>query len=440
MISLRRQLLVTVIAVSAIATTLSGTLAFIRARDEANALFDYQLQQLALALSDRPLGGNLPRLGGVAGFDFVIQVWDRFGIRRYYSHPHRVLPDRAQLGFATVPTSEGNWRVFSLARPDQVIQVAQPVRVRQRLALAAALRTVAPLLWVLPLLLLASWWVIGRGLKPLARLATEVGERNPEALTPIPLSHTPEEARPLVGALNSLLDRLATALDRQRAFTADAAHELRTPLTALKLQLQWLERADSDAERRAALAELAAGHARVMHVLEQLLTLARSEGAPIAHHPVDLVRLAGDVLATHAPLAESRGIDLGLDAPASMTTVVGDPAALRSLVGNLVANALRHAPDGGQVDVRLAENGGQVTLEVADTGPGIAEAERERVFDRFYRAADAGEGGSGLGLAIVQAVATRHGAVIDLGQADLGGLSVRVRFPPYPTPALVQGD
>ncbi|GAA5783867.1 sensor histidine kinase [Chitiniphilus shinanonensis] len=429
MISLRRQLLVTVLAVSVVATALSGTLAFVRARDEANALFDYQLRQLALALSDRPFGAEVPRLGGVAGFDFVIQVWDRFGVRRYYSHPHRVLPDRAQLGFATVPTSEGNWRVFSLARPDQVIQVAQPLRVRQRLALAAAWRTVAPVLWVLPLLLLAAWWVIGRGLRPLDRLASEVGQRNPEALAPIPLSHTPEEAQPLVAALNALLDRLAAALDRQRAFTADAAHELRTPLTALKLQLQWLEHADSDAERRTALTELAAGHARVMHVLEQLLTLARSEGAPIAHQPVDLARLAGDVLATQAPLAEARAIDLGLDAAPDGATVTGDAAALRSLVGNLVANALRHAPRQGRVDVRVTAERDGVLLEVADNGPGIAEAERERVFDRFYRAADAGEGGSGLGLAIVQAVAQRHGATIVLDGADLGGLSVRVRFP-----------
>ena len=261
-------------------------------------------------------------------------------------------------------------------------------------------------------------------------------------LRPLNEAGLPTEVAPLVHALNGLLDRLDRALDAQRAFIADAAHELRTPLTAVHLQAQLAERATTDAERSAALAELRAGLERATRLVEQLLTLAREEPGvserPFA--PVNVTEVAREVLAEYAPIAAARGVDLGLAqgsaAAASDALVDGDANALRTLVSNLVDNAVRHTPAGGRVDVAAQRDGADGLLTVRDSGPGIPASERERVFDRFYRVpgeAAAGVTGSGLGLAIVKRIADRHGATVSLGPGLTGpggeGLGVTVRLP-----------
>jgi two-component system OmpR family sensor kinase len=251
----------------------------------------------------------------------------------------------------------------------------------------------------------------------------------------------------LVHALNGLLARLNRALGAQRAFIADAAHELRSPLTAVHLQAQLAERAASDAERAAALAELRAGLERATHLVEQLLTLAREEPGvserPFA--PVNLDELARHVIAEYAPIAAARHVDLGMvdrNGPDSDAVISGDAAGLRALLSNLVDNAVRYTPAGGRVDVALRREQGDAVLSVRDSGPGIPESERARVFDRFYRLPEAGAAGiagSGLGLAIVKRVAERHDAAValgpGLGQPGGEGLGVTVRLPMDRAPA-----
>jgi signal transduction histidine kinase len=240
---------------------------------------------------------------------------------------------------------------------------------------------------------------------------------------------------PLVAALNALLQRLALSLDTQRAFVADAAHELRSPLTALKLQVQLLQRAADEAARAEATGALAAGIERAARLVEQLLALARSEpGAPPATpQTLDLSELVRAAIADTLPQARVRGTEFELfaDAPVSVT---GDRAALTALVRNLADNAVRYAPPGARVELRVGLEDGQPTLRVDDAGPGIPPAERERVFDRFYRrntggGDSGGDTGSGLGLAIVRSVAVLHGAQVTLADSILGGLQVRVQFP-----------
>jgi two-component system OmpR family sensor kinase len=377
----------------------------------------------------------------------VVQVWDRDGIQVYLSQPHEPLPRDGQPGFSTVRTATGEWRVFSTRAGDQIVQVAQPMRVRRELAASMALRTIVPLLAVVPFLVLFVWFGIARGLSPLERVAVALAERSPVALRPLNEVGLPNEVAPLVRALNALLDRLDHALDAQRAFIADAAHELRTPLTAVHLQAQLAERATTDAERGAALAELRAGLERATRLVEQLLTLAREEPG-VNERPfvtIDLTELARQVLADYATIAAARGVDLGLaeaTAAADDASVDGDPDALRTLASNLVDNAVRHTPAGERVDVSTQRDGGDVLLTVRDSGPGIPESERERVFDRFYRVP--GESatfatGSGLGLAIVKRIAERHGASITLGPGITGprgeGLGVTVRLPAAPRTA-----
>lgn len=425
--SIRRHLLLALLGAMAAVMLFGAWATYMTAREEANAIFDYHLKQIALSLRDQTFQGTVV---GDENFDFVIRVWNNEGLTVYYSRPHQSLPDLAQLGYSTEETPEGAWRIFAIQYDGETIAVAQPVRVRSQLAADAALRTLKPFLVLLPVLGILIWVLVDRGLKPLTRLAGSVGARTPDALDPLPEGEVPEEARPLVQALNDLLARLQNALAAQRAFIADAAHELRTPLTALQLQVQLVERATADADRAAAIGDLKRGLQRAVHAVQQLLTLARQEpgAAQRPFAPVHLADIARQAVADHAPLAEAKGIDLGVATADEAVVVEGDTEALRILFANLIGNAVRYTPTGGRVDVGVIAADGHARVEVADNGPGIPPAERERVFDRFYRRGGEDEGGSGLGLAIVRTIAERHCAKVCLDDAPGGGLLARVDF------------
>jgi two-component system OmpR family sensor kinase/two-component system sensor histidine kinase QseC len=317
-----------------------------------------------------------------------------------------------------------------VATPQRVIQVAQPLAIRGRLAADAAWRSVLPLLLIAPFMAAAAWWLTALALRPLQRVAADVRRRDEQSLEPLPAAGLPDEVAPLVSALNALLQRLGQSLDTQRAFVADAAHELRSPLTALKLQLQLLKRADGAAERGAAIDTLAAGIERAARLVEQLLALARTEpGAPAAApQRLDLSELVREAVADTVPLALARAtvIELSADAP---VWIDGDRAALAALVRNLADNAVRYSPPGARVELRVWADDGAAFLQVDDAGAGIPPAERERVFDRFYRRNPGDEAGTGLGLSIVRGVAQRHGATVKLDDSPLGGLRVGLRLP-----------
>jgi two-component system OmpR family sensor kinase len=357
-----------------------------------------------------------------------------------------VLPQVTTLGFSTVATTEGRWRVFGVQALTRVIQVAQPMSVREQRAAELALQTLKPFALLLPVLALLIWFAVGHALEPLQRLTALVKARRVSALDSLPDAALPDEVQPLVTALNDLLGRLRNALERERAFMADAAHELRTPLTALHLQMGMLARASGESERAAAMGTLSAGVQRTIRLVEQLLALARQEPrADGRRAPVRLDDLARESVAELVSLADAGHIDLGVEA-AQPATVQGDADALRTLLRNLVDNAVRYTPAGGRVDVTVAAPPAPGTtpasatappaaasgarLTVSDTGPGIPPEERERVFDRFYRRAGTEPPGSGLGLAIVKTIAQAHGATVTLADGPEGkGLTVTVSFP-----------
>jgi len=445
--SLRARLLGSLLAGVLLIGAAGGWVVYRNALAEADAFFDYHLRQTALILRDEPveylLAPQLPPTD--ASYDFVVQVWSLDGVRVYLSRPHAVLPDITTLGFSTVLTPEGRWRVFGVQAVTRVIQVAQPLSVRERRAAELALQTLKPFALLLPVLALLIWVAVGLALEPLQRLTAQVKARRVDALDALPGEHLPDEVQPLVSALNELLGRLRAALERERAFMADAAHELRTPLTALHLQMGMLARAGSEAEREAAMSTLAAGVQRAIHLAEQMLMLARQEPrADSPRVPVRLDELAREIVAELVPLADAGRIDLGV-AAAQPATVAGDADALRTLLRNLVDNAVRYTPPGGRVDVSVtgplatatpesgnaAADTGGARLTVTDDGPGIPPAERARVFDRFHRSPGTRPSGSGLGLAIVRTIAEAHGATVRLGEGPEGkGLSVTVSFPP----------
>jgi signal transduction histidine kinase len=429
--SIRARLLVALIILVALISLLAAGVTYRRVLSETSTLFDYQLRQMALSLrSQISLAPRIEVPPDQGDTDFVVQIWDVFGARTYVSRPGLPMINQTVLGYADLNLRGQPWRAYGLQTADGVIQIAQPLQVRQALARAAAARVVIPLILLLPIMVAAVAWIVRRGLLPLRFVAAEVQRRDARTLAPLGTNNLPREVEPLVSELNRLLERLQRAFSAQRAFISDAAHELRSPLTALRLQLQLLDRAPDETERFEARARLGAAVERAIHLVEQLLALARSEPqeAPMDLENVDLSAAAAEGIKDTHDLALARNIDLGLDATPGLF-IRGNREALRTLVRNLVDNAVRYTPPGGTVQVRCRSVAPDAVLEVSDTGPGIAAADRERVFDRFYRRAAAQEGGTGLGLAIVKAIAERHGARIDLGEAAGGGLHVSVRFP-----------
>jgi two-component system, OmpR family, sensor kinase len=451
--SLRARLLAWLLGGVLLVGLAGGFVVYRNALAEADAFFDYHLRQTALLLRDEPVEYlGLPAIpSNNAAYDFVVQVWTLDGELVYESRPHASLPNFTTIGFSTVNTTSGRWRVFGTESLTKVVQIAQPMSVRQQQAVQLAVRTLTPFALQVPVLALIIWLAVGQALQPLQRVAKAVKARRVNALEPLSDEQLPDEVRPLVGSLNDLLGRLTAALERERAFMADAAHELRTPLTALHLQLGALARAATEGERAQAMGKLSEGVQRTIRLAEQMLALARQEprAEPVrARFALD--ELAREVVAELVPLADSRRIDLGMSEGESVL-VRGDRDAVATLVRNLVDNAVRYTPEGGRVDVaveRTAETPARAVLRVLDTGPGIEPGERERVFDRFYRRAGNREPGSGLGLAIVKAIAATHGATVELGpgappmgpgegpREDRGasgpGLAVTVSFPAEP--------
>ena len=434
--SLRARLLAWLLGGLLIVGVGGGLAVYRNALTETEAFFDYHLKETALFLRDQPVQYVFPPPvpSNTAAYDFFVQIWTIDGEHIYTTpRPGVVLPNFTTIGFSTVNTSSGQWRVYGTESPTKVVEVAQPMSVRRRQAAQLALRTLTPFALLVPVLGFIVWFAVGHALQPLQRLAKAVKARRVNALEPLSDEKLPDEVRPLVSSLNDLLVRLTAALDRERAFMADAAHELRTPLTALHLQLGALARAATEAERSEAMGKLSQGVQRAIRLVEQMLALARQEPrAEPARTRIALDELGREIVAELVPLADARRIDLGVS-DAQPVFVRGERDAVATLVRNLVDNAVRYTPAGGRVDVsveRSAATRAQALIRVVDNGPGIAREERERVFDRFYRRPGAPVPGSGLGLAIVKAIAVAHGATVELGEGAEGhGLAVTVAFP-----------
>lgn len=431
--SLRGRLLWFLLVAISIAAVAQATIAYRTALNDADQIFDYHMQQMALSLrSSAPLSNMDAARAGIDAAaennDLVVQVWTPDGVQIFRTVSRAQLPQRAVLGFSNVAANGTTYRIFSVQTSSQTVQVAQDMAVRRNMAGNLALRTVGPIAVMMPILMLVVWWVVSGSLEPVARVRSQVAARQADDLSPVSEAGLPDEVRPLVHELNLLFGRVRTAFEAQQHFVADAAHELRTPLAALKLQALSLERADSAEARQVAIGRLTAGIERSTRLVEQLLVLARQEASAAGDsklQPVALAELARRTVGDLVGAAQNKGIDLGLQ-HADEVSVEGQADALMILMRNLVENAIKYSPAGGTVDV--AVRGASMIVE--DSGPGIPAEERERVFDRFYRIAGSEASGSGLGLAIIRAIAERHGATLTLGQSErLGGLSAVVAFP-----------
>ena len=335
-------------------------------------------------------------------------------------------------GYHRVAQNGHQWRLFILRdRQNQhLILAAEREDVRGELVQKIALRSLLPDLIGLPLLALLVWLAIGWGLRPLQRMAESIKGRAPDSLAPLVFGPLPHELEPMGAAINRLLLQVNQLLDQEKRFIADAAHELRTPLAVLRIHAQNALEAPDPEDRREALRQLGTGVDRATRVVAQLLTLARLDPdvVQLAMRPINLLDYLRNDLAELTPLALERHQELSLEADeAADYRLLADGPSLGTLLQNLVGNAVQYTPDGGRIRVQLQAQADAIVLRVQDSGPGVDEAQREKLFERFYRL---GEGqGAGLGLSIVRRVVELHRGTIALGESPLGGLEVCVRLP-----------
>jgi two-component system OmpR family sensor kinase len=417
---------------------IAGITSFVSVFSEANEMQDAQLRELAHLISRY----HLPVAQIQAMQETAHQHGDsRFVIQELPSRDsapadperealavHHDMPD----GIQNIISHGDMWRIFvSTPASGPRFAIGQKTDARNDIAQASALSTILPFAILIPTLLILINIAIRRMFAPVRRLAAEVNVRTEHNLQPLDSRGIPSEVLPFVDAINRLLTRAGESLAQQRRFVADAAHELRSPLTALSLQAELLDGASMSERARERLATLRKGLERARALLGQMLSLARAQEPDSASAGrVSVQQVFRDVLEGTMPLADRKHIDIGVTSDVD-ATVLASEKDLKSLVRNLVENAVRYTPEQGRVDLSTRVDAMHVYLEIEDSGPGIPHSERARVFDPFYRIPGSADEGSGLGLSIVKTIADRYQATVTLGaRADAGqGLRVTVAFP-----------
>jgi two-component system sensor histidine kinase QseC len=443
-LSLQGRLLMLVLAVVVGFWLVTAVLTWFDARHELGELLDGHLAQAAALLVvqqaqdvvDDNLGVDAPTLHRYAP-KVAFQVFHegRLALRSANAptEPMGTRHKSFRPGFETVQIGGTAWRVFAADGGERGMQVYVGEQMSSRSSILwAVLRSMLwPMAAALPLLALAIWWAVYRGVEPMRQLGHALAKRQPQALDPIAIQGAPSEMAPMVNALNGLFERIGALLELERRFTADAAHELRTPIAAIRVQAQVALGEADDAQRRHALQSTLEGCDRATRLVEQLLSLSRLEAvAAPAMAAVDLSALTQRVVAELAPKAIGKHQTLEFDA-SQPCFIPGNEMLLAVLARNLVDNSVRYSPPSARVKVAVRRQHGRVVLSIEDSGPGLDVADRERLGERFFRALGSSESGSGLGWSIVRRIAAVHRLDLEVEtSAELGGLAVRVLSQP----------
>ncbi|MDD5323960.1 MAG: ATP-binding protein [Polaromonas sp.] len=438
--SLQGQLLTLVLAAVVGVWLATAVLTWFDARQELDELLDSHLAQAAALLvvqqahdvGDDEHGIDAPTLHRYAP-KVAFQVFHegRLALRSANapSAPMVEVGKHFKTGFKTVQIEGDAWRVFATAGAERDVQVyvGERTSLRSSILWAVLHSMLWPMAVALPLLALAVWWAVYRGVAPIRRLGRTLAGRQALALQPVSLDGAPSEMAPMVTALNGLFERIGTLLESERRFTADAAHELRTPIAAIRMQAQVALGEADDTLRRHALQGTLDGCDRATRLVEQLLTLSRLEADAVPDMAaVDLSALTRQVVGEVAPKALGKNQTLEFEA-IEPCSIPGNETLLAVLVRNLVDNAVRYSPPSAQIKVAVQRESGFIVLSVEDSGPGLADPERQRLGERFFRVPGSPESGSGLGWSIVRRIAAAHRLELQIvGSTELGGLKVRV--------------
>jgi two-component system sensor histidine kinase QseC len=449
--SIGRRLLLYLFGLLLLAWLLIASASYLSARTEIQELLDAHLAQSARVLStlithemaeigtareaSQSILLDMQEPGHLYESKLAFEVHDLQGVSLFRTANFPRLQPVLSPGFFDHTIGERRWRLYYnvIERAGFGVTVAQDYHIRDEMLRDIMLQMLWPLLLVLPALFVFSWLAASHGLGPLKLLVRQVEARNPSNLEPISLHDVPAEIRPVISSLNDLLARLAKALDNERRFTSDAAHELRTPLAGIKAQAQVALRTREPADKDAALQQLVVGIDRMVHLVRQMLMLARLDPDVSRRRfvPLDLAGILQDVAADLAPRAIEKQIDLSIGPCDASCRVLGQQEAVSVLIRNLLDNAIRYTPQQGWVRVELEDTERGPLLRITDSGPGIAQQHQDRIFDRFYRGLGTGQTGSGLGLSIVQRVARLHGARLhfETGRGHGRGVLAEVSFP-----------
>lgn len=451
--TLRHQLLISLLAPIVLVTLISAVVTYYYAFNFATLAYDYALFDSArdisrqTRVSDGGLHVDLPSAAlDMLESDTHDSVYYMVNdARGAFIAGHRGLPLPAEAPPPGKPVYyDGTYRgspvriaalhaaaIGAPANELALVLVGETLNKRRALANEVLLGMLLPGLLLIALVGALVWYGIERGLRPLATLQQEISSRSHRDLSPLPEQNAPGEVRALIRAMNELLARLSFALSAQQRFIADAAHQLRTPLAGIKTQAELALRQQKMDEVQHTLLQLNTATGQTTHLVNQLLSLARAEPGDHraqALQPLNLEELARDSTTEWVPRALARSIDLGFDGVPA--TIVGDAFFIREMLGNLLDNAIRYTPPGGQVTVSVAATPERALLGVEDNGPGIPATERERVFERFHRVLGTGAEGCGLGLAIVREIAQSHNADARLTAGARGiGTRVTIAFP-----------
>jgi two-component system OmpR family sensor kinase len=428
MSSLRRRLLLSSSLAVGIVGLICATVAYRQVSDQTRTLLDDQLAQIARLAAQTVDGSEIQNRGDE---DIVVSVWSADQKLKFSTAAGVALP-LLPAGFAEVVLKAGPYRVYSTVIGQRHIAVAQPVDIRDDQAEAAALAAFLPLLVLMPVLAIVLALVIRAQLKPVHNLALQVAQRGPFERDGLEATGLPAEVLPLVDEINRLLSRQNAAAQRERQFVTDAAHALRTPLAALQLQADVLEGATSPEEYAARFTDLRAGVRRAAHLSDQLLSVARSKPAvDSAQVSLEVATALREVVDLYQPAASAAGVTLRLRTD-THATVRADSRRMLLIFGNLLDNALRYTPTGGEIELRAQSEAGSIQIEVQDQGPGLPQAELARVFEPFYRVAGDPGGASGLGLATVANLVKELGGHVKLrNRDDRSGLLACITLPSW---------
>lgn len=339
---------------------------------------------------------------------------------------------RQRDGFSNVVFNGVEWRIYSLSVPayNVHIEVGEKLGLRHALVNDILFDLFMPLLFLIPVIGILIWLGIGNGLSTVRALVQQIRIRSPDNLSPVNIPSLPHDLEPLASSINQLLAQLDRSLSTERHFSDHAAHQLRTPLAGIRLQLQMLADADSAEERKTIIDNLLTGNARAAKLVGQLLTMARISHEPLKIVDVPLYQTLASVIAEFGPLADQKSISISLTGDET-ATIKGDETMLQLMASNIIDNALKYTPQGGEVwvDISTTQNN-KWRVSISDTGPGIAEEHRILSFQRFYRVDSPKEDGSGLGLAIVNEIVQRLSGEISLKVPSNGrGLLVEFILP-----------